>query len=102
MREYLEALLSGEGRQVTTAAAVGEAVTALEKHPIDLVISDMRLGHESGLSVLKAARGYAFPPEVILITAFGTPSPAVAAMREGAYASICQPFATPNPQLLPA
>jgi len=102
MREYLDVLLSRARHQVTTAANVGEAVTALEKNPIDLVISDMRLGHESGLSVLKAARGYAFPPEVILITAFGTPSAAVAAMREGAYDYICKPFDNEELKLLVA
>ena len=100
MREYLEVLLSRAGHQVTTAASVGQAVTALEKSRIDLVISDMRLGHESGLSVLKAARGYAFPPEVILITAFGTPSAAVGAMREGAYDYICKPFDNEELKLL--
>ncbi len=100
MREYLDVLLSRAGHQVTTAAKVAQALAALEKAPIDLVISDMRLGHESGLSVLKAARASPFPPEVILITAFGTPSAAVAAMREGAYDYICKPFDNEELKLL--
>ena len=42
-----------------------------------------------GLQVLRAARALSFPPEVILITAYGTPAGAVEAMREGAYDYIC-------------
>ncbi len=85
---------------MTTASSVSEALTSLESERIDLVISDMKLGRESGLSVLKAARAHPMPPEVILITAFGTPSAAVAAMREGAYDYICKPFDNEELKLL--
>src|SRR5260370_1376175 len=100
MRAYLDVLLTRAGYQVATAASVKDAVAHLEGDPIDLVISDMRLGQESGLSVLKVARGNPVPPEVILITAFGTPSAAVAAMREGAYDYICKPFDNEELKLL--
>src|SRR5712692_1452951 len=92
MREYLEVLLSRAGYQVITAATVKEAADLILKNNLDVVISDIRLGQESGLSVLRAARGCAIPPEVILITAYGTPATAVEAMREGAYDYICKPF----------
>jgi len=100
MREYMDVLLTRAGHQVATAANVKDAISVLEGNRIDLVISDMKLGHESGLSVLKAARGYPASPEVILITAFGTPSAAVAAMREGAYDYICKPFDNEELKLL--
>jgi len=100
MREYLDVLLSRAGHQVTTAGAVKDALSTLESERVDLVISDMKLGQESGLSVLRAARAYPIPPEVILITAFGTPSAAVAAMREGAYDYICKPFDNEELKLL--
>lgn len=100
MREYLEVLLSRAGYQVSTASSVKEALGVLDLERIDLVISDMKLGQESGLSVLQAARSYPVPPEVILITAFGTPTAAVAAMREGAYDYICKPFDNEELKLL--
>ncbi|HEX9508820.1 MAG TPA: sigma 54-interacting transcriptional regulator, partial [Myxococcales bacterium] len=100
MREYLDVLLTRAGYRVTTAANVKDALAHLEGDPIDLVISDMRLGQESGLSILKVARANPVPPEVILITAFGTPSAAVAAMREGAYDYICKPFDNEELKLL--
>jgi two-component system response regulator PilR (NtrC family) len=92
MREYLDVLLSRMQYQVLTASSASQAVEILGRNSLDLVISDIRLGQESGLTVLKAARASATPPEVILITAYGTPATAVEAMREGAYDYICKPF----------
>jgi two-component system, NtrC family, response regulator PilR len=92
MREYLDLLLTRAGYTVTLASSEPEALSLLEARPVDLVVSDMRLGKGSGMSVLRAARSLPHPPEVILITAFGTPASAVEAMRAGAYDYICKPF----------
>ena len=92
MREVLELLLSRAGYAVDTAATLAEARGHLERGEIDLVISDFRLGKESGLDVLKASVRASSHPEVIIITAFGTPASAVAAMRQGAYDYIAKPF----------
>ncbi|XXF81654.1 sigma-54 dependent transcriptional regulator [Myxococcaceae bacterium GXIMD 01537] len=101
MREYLEVLLSRAGYRVSLAASEREAVSALEGGGgVDVVISDMRLGSGSGLNVLKAARALQAPPEVILITAYGTPAAAVEAMRSGAYDYICKPFDNEELKLL--
>ena len=64
------------------------------------MVSDMRLGKESGLEVLKHARARESAPEVILITAYGTPASAVEAMRQGAYDYICKPFDNEELKLL--
>ncbi|MBL8956566.1 MAG: sigma-54-dependent Fis family transcriptional regulator, partial [Myxococcaceae bacterium] len=80
------------GHEVVTAADVKAAVAAVEGTAFDVVISDMKLGNDSGLRVLKAARALPQPPEVIIITAYGTPSSAIEAVREGAYDYISKPF----------
>lgn len=100
MREYLELLLTREGYAVTVAKDATEAASQLGRGDFDLVISDMKLGSQSGMDVLKSARASAGPPEVILITAFGTPAAAVTAMREGAYDYICKPFDNDELKLL--
>jgi len=100
MRQYLEVLLSRSGYGVLTAPGVGGARDLLGSGEVDLVVSDMRLGKESGLEVLKLARSRPSPPEVILITAYGTPAAAVEAMRQGAYDYICKPFDNEELKLL--
>jgi two-component system, NtrC family, response regulator PilR len=92
MRQYLEVLLRRRGYEVVTATGLGDARARLSEAKVDLVVSDMRLGKESGLQVLRDVRERSSDTEVILITAFGTPAAAVEAMREGAYDYICKPF----------
>jgi two-component system response regulator PilR (NtrC family) len=92
MREYLDVLLTRAGFQVSCAGSFSEFKAALDATGADVVISDYRLGAESGMDVLKHARAHPDCPEVIIITAFGTPSAAVAAMRQGAYDYIGKPF----------
>jgi two-component system response regulator PilR (NtrC family) len=92
VREVLELLLGRAGYAVQGAGTLAEALLRLEAGPVDLVISDFRLGRDSGLDVLRAAVRAPGRPEVIIITAFGTPASAVAAMRQGAYDYITKPF----------
>jgi two-component system, NtrC family, response regulator PilR len=92
MRQYLEVLLRRRGYDVVTAAGFTDAKVSIGEGQLDLVVSDMRLGKESGLQVLREVRERSSETEVILITAFGTPAAAVEAMREGAYDYICKPF----------
>jgi two-component system response regulator PilR (NtrC family) len=100
MREYLELLLTGAGYEVSCVPGAAPATRALQREEFDLVISDMKLGSESGLTVLQAARALSSAPEVILITAYGTPAAAVEAMRRGAYDYICKPFDNEELKLL--
>ncbi len=100
MREYLQALLQRAGHEVLTASNVTAALAALTAQKPEVVVSDMKLGKESGLTILKAARAMPLAPEVILITAYGSPSAAVEAMREGAYDYILKPFDNEELKLL--
>lgn len=92
IREYLEVLLLRGGHQVALAASLEQAMAELTRSVPDLVITDFKLGPDSGMDVLKAARSTPQPPEVIVITAYGTPASAVQAMRQGAYDYIAKPF----------
>jgi two-component system response regulator PilR (NtrC family) len=92
IREFLEVLLMRAGHSVELATSLSEAQTALTRRGVDLVISDFRIGSDSGLDVVKAARTAQPPAEVIVITAYGTPASAVQAMRQGAYDYIAKPF----------
>ena len=69
-----------------------EALTALGAGRFDVVVTDLRMPGVDGLAVLRAARGAVGPPEVILMTAFGSTESAVQAMKAGAADYLTKPF----------
>jgi len=86
--EGLRSLLAEEaedaGAQVTTAASAEEAVAQLREAVPDLVVSDLRLPGMSGMDLLCETRSMPVPPAFIVITAFGSISQAVEALKAGA------------------
>ncbi|MEE9292897.1 MAG: sigma-54 dependent transcriptional regulator, partial [Acidobacteriota bacterium] len=85
LRTVLRKTLEGERYGVEEAEDGAIAVEKIRQGRYDLVLTDLRLPRADGHQVLKAA--IAADPEmpVILMTAYGTISDAVNAMREGAY-----------------
>jgi two-component system response regulator HydG len=55
------------------------------------VVTDLRLGADSGLEVLRDARERQASTEVLVITGYGSVDSAVQAMREGAYDYLTKP-----------
>ncbi len=92
MRELLVKILSREGYRLHQASSGEEALKLFQDIPIDLVLTDLRLGGMSGLELLRHARDV--DPEVIVImmTAYASVETAVEAMRGGAYDYITKPF----------
>lgn len=78
--------------EVYTAANLSQAVTLLREESPDLVLTDLRLGGESGMDVLKAAASLPHPPQSIMMTAYGSVDAAVAAMKQGAYDFVTKPL----------
>lgn len=90
------AILDSVGYQVMSAAD-GEAAIALiqqaaaEGTPYDVIITDIRMGMIDGIEVLYAARKTSRPPEVIILTGYGTMDTTIAALRAGAYDYLIKP-----------
>jgi DNA-binding NtrC family response regulator len=81
-----------DGHEVERAAGGREALGLLERG-FEVVITDLRMPDVDGLAVLNAARSRPErPPDVILMTAFGTAESAVEAMRSGAADYVTKPF----------
>ncbi len=93
MRISLKSILAGEGYAARVAESAEEALGALEKEEILLVITDARLGGISGYEFLK--KGVARWPAVpfLMITAYATPKLAVEAIKSGAIDYLAKPFA---------
>src|SRR5512138_183345 len=92
MREFLQILLAKQGHRVASAADVAGALRRVDEGGLDLVITDLRLGAESGIDVLRAVKERSPATEVVMVTAFATTENAVQAMKLGAYDYVLKPF----------
>jgi two-component system response regulator PilR (NtrC family) len=92
MRELLAIVLRREGYEVLLAESGRAAVDLLEREPIDLLISDIKMPDLSGVDVLRAAKKIDQDMLGIMITAFASTETAVEAMRLGACDYLSKPF----------
>ncbi|HEX3869857.1 MAG TPA: sigma-54 dependent transcriptional regulator [Pirellulales bacterium] len=89
-REALARVLRLEGYRVL-AAPMPDRAMELIKEPIDLVVSDLRLGKQSALDLLKQWRDVRPETPFILMTAYGDVDSAVRAMKLGAEDFLSKP-----------
>jgi len=92
MRELLQKILLTEGYLVQTASNGSAALSMIEEHSFDIVLTDVKMPGLGGIELLKAVRGISKKTYVIIMTAFGTIDSAVEAMKQGAYDYISKPF----------
>jgi two-component system response regulator AtoC len=77
---------------VYTAASPAEALAILKSEPVQLLLTDLRMGGESGMDLLDAALALPEPPVAIMMTAYGSVDTAVEAMRRGAWHFVTKPL----------
>lgn len=83
------------------AAANGKAARAiLESEPVDILLTDLRLGGESGMDLIDAAQKLSPPPTCIMMTAYGSADTAAEAKRHGAYYFLTKPLNLDEVELL--
>lgn len=90
-REGLRSALEEEF-EVYTAAGTTEALAILKSERIQLLLTDLRLGGDSGMDLLDAALALPEPPVAIMMTAYGSVDTAVEAMRRGAWHFVTKPL----------
>src|SRR3972149_241165 len=79
--------------QVHEARTGEEAFQHIDHHPVDVILTDLKMPGKDGLSVLAHARKVRPGAEVILMTGHASVESAVRAMKLGAFHYITQPFA---------
>ena len=92
MRELLAIVLRREGYEVLLAENGRSAIDTLEREPVDILISDIKMPDVSGVEVLRAAKKVDQDILGIMITAFASTDSAVEAMRLGACDYLSKPF----------
>ena len=83
--KLLGMILTQENFNIKEASNARSAMTMLEQHDIDVVLSDVRLPDAFGVELVQSIKAKYPEKEVILMTAFGNISDAVQAMKNGAY-----------------
>ncbi len=89
----LAALLKQDGFEATFVPNAQVALATLEKRPFDLVMSDVRMPGMDGFQLLATLKRLMPEVPVVLLTAHGTVSMAVDAMKAGAVDFVLKPFA---------
>jgi len=92
LAQMLSQSLTGAGYQVVWARDGREGIAKVREGKIDLVVTDLKLPHKSGLDVLHAVKEQNSFVPVIVMTAYGSIETAVKAVKEGAYDFIAKPF----------
>jgi DNA-binding NtrC family response regulator len=90
--QVLEARLSFARYKTLTARSAEEAVEILAKHPVDLVVSDVKMPGMGGVGLLHEILVQWPHIPVILLTAYGSIPDAVSTIRSGAADYLTKPF----------
>ena len=90
--DLLTVVFKKEGYAVRTALSVAKGLETLEREPIDLIISDIKMPQMSGLDLLKRVKELQPELPIVLITAFGSIGQAVEALKAGALDYVVKPF----------
>ncbi len=90
--QVLEARLSFAHYKTLTARSAEEAVELLAKHPVDLVVSDVKMPGMGGVGLLHEILVQWPHIPVILLTAYGSIPDAVSTIRSGAADYLTKPF----------
>lgn len=85
LRKLLLRILQLEGYEVFEAATAKEGLKKLEQEMIDVIVSDVKLPDSNGIELTKKIKTNWPATEVIMLTAFGSISDGVAAIKNGAF-----------------
>jgi len=92
LAEALQDTLVAAGYNAIMAEHGRMALSQLETHTVDLIVSDINMPQMSGDALLKRVKALYPDIPVMLMTAYGTIEQAVDAMRDGAVDYMVKPF----------
>jgi signal transduction histidine kinase len=90
-RQSLRMVLKEEF-DVRLATGVDEAMSLLKEETVDLIITDIRMPHKTGMDLLREVRDLYEDIEIIILTGYGELDTAMKAIEYGAFAYLEKPF----------
>ncbi len=100
MLRLLELNLKAEAHTTLAAPDAEAGLKLMQKEPVDLVLTDLKLPGMDGLEFLQAVKRSNAATPVIVMTAYGTVETAVEAMKAGASDYVLKPFSMEEIKLL--
>ncbi|HUO35912.1 MAG TPA: sigma-54 dependent transcriptional regulator [Candidatus Acidoferrum sp.] len=95
-RDLCREVVEESGSRTRTASTTEKALEILERFPVDVVITDLRVPEMGGIELLKRIRETYPQTAVIVLTQYGTIESAVEATRMGAADYVTKPFHVPE------
>jgi Nif-specific regulatory protein len=92
LRRGLARALTEAGHDTDEAPNGNAAIERLHSGYYDVVLSDLKMGGSDGIEVLRTTKALHPSTAVILMTAFGSVTTAVEAMKSGAFDYVQKPF----------
>jgi two-component system, response regulator RegA len=88
----MQRALSRRGFQVEVCHNIVSAEAALREHYFQKAIIDLKIAHESGLTLIKNVKAINSTTEIIMLTGYSSVSTAVEAIKLGATNYFCKPI----------
>lgn len=91
-REILKTILEAEGYEAYTASSAEKGLDLAKTLNPEVIITDLKMTGLSGLQLLDALPADPIKPAVIMVTAYGTITSAVEAIKKGAFDYLTKPL----------
>lgn len=91
-RDILGTILEDEGYYVTKAGSGKEALRIIQRTPFDCVLTDLKMPAMDGIQLMKEILKESPWISIVIMTAHGTISSAVGAMKHGAFDYLTKPL----------
>ncbi|MHB8655247.1 MAG: sigma-54-dependent transcriptional regulator [Terriglobia bacterium] len=91
-RDLCVEILHRMGFKTETAESGARALEVMEREPVDIVLTDVRMPGLDGIELLKILRQKYPETDVVMMTGFGTIQASVEAIKLGAYDYLTKPF----------
>jgi DNA-binding NtrC family response regulator len=91
-RNIVGSILRSEGHEIAEAGTAVAALPLVNDFRPNVILTDLKMPGKSGLELVEEVRALPTPPEVVVITAFGSIETAVKTMRAGAYDYLTKPI----------
>jgi len=91
-RDILKTILDDEGYETHTASSGEEGITIIREIKPDVILTDLKMGTVDGIELIGSLPEEPFKPPAIVMTAYGTISSAVEAIKKGAFDYLTKPL----------